>query len=255
MHYNKKFLILILKSVIPKVILEKVTKYRLSKDINKYKNLSTKEIFTKIYAEGAWGKATELEQKFYSGSGSHDGYIVSSYTLALEKRLAQFETKPNVVDLGCGDFFVGAKIRNLCNEYVACDIVEPLINFNKIKYAHLNVKFKVLDITKDELPNGEIVFIRQVLQHLSNEQIIEVLHRISTKYKYIILTEHLPTVDSFMHNIDKPTGADVRLTFNSGVVLTSTPFNLKVKSDTIICEVIENFKGGGLIRTNIYELR
>jgi hypothetical protein len=39
--------------------------------------------------------------------------------------------------------------------------------------------------------------------------------------------------------------------FDSGVVLTSPPFNLKVKGGILLCEVAQ---GEGIIRTNLYTL-
>ena len=216
-----------------------------------YGNLSTKEIFTKIYEEGAWGRADNLDQKYFSGSGSHDDAVTSAYVDAVAKFLSSFAEKPNVVDLGCGDFTVGASIRHLCGTYIACDIVEPLIDWNREKYRNLNVDFRVLDVTEDELPAADVGFVRQVLQHLSNAHIARAVPQLAAKYKYLVLTEHLPSAGAFAPNRDKPAGASVRSALNSGVVLTSAPFNLPVKQESILCEVPE---GGGIIRTSLYRL-
>lgn len=216
-----------------------------------YKKLSTQEAFTKIYEENAWGKPANQGQKFHSGSGSHNESIVGEYVKSISKFLSSFENKPNVVDLGCGDFHIGSQIRHLCDNYFACDIVEPIIHFNMEKYKDLNVNFRVLDLTKDKLPDGEIVFIRQVLQHLSNELVSSALPEIILKFKYLVLTEHIPSAGDFIHNLDKSIGPDIRLSSNSGIVLTSPPFNLKVKSESCLCEVEEY---GGIIKTTLYEL-
>ena len=218
---------------------------------DQYENLSTEQVFTKIYKDGVWGKSKDKKQKFFSGSGSHTPFIVSAYVNAVQEFLFSFNKKPSVVDLGCGDFSVGSKIRHLCCRYIACDIVKPVIKFNKKKYKNMNVDFQILDITKDELPNGDIVFIRQVLQHLSNEQISIVLPKILSKYKYMVLTEHLPSSEKFIHNIDKKAGPDIRLDFNSGLVLTSAPFDIKIKEERCLCEVEEI---GGIIKTILYRL-
>jgi hypothetical protein len=165
--------------------------------------------------------------------------------------LRTFDKKPNVVDIGCGDFFVGSQIRKLCGSYTACDIVEPLIAFNKAKYKLLNVNFRVLDLTKDELPDGDVLFIRQVFQHLSNEQIKMALPQISKTYKYFVLTEHLPAHKSFTPNLDFPTGPNIRLDIDSGIVLTARPLNLKVQDERILCEAPQM---GGIVRTILYRL-
>jgi 2-polyprenyl-3-methyl-5-hydroxy-6-metoxy-1,4-benzoquinol methylase len=239
-----------IKKNLPNWLLKLRQNYLNKKYLIKFDNLSAQEIFTKIYEDGAWGKSKDPAQLFYSGVGSHDDSIVGSYIKSIESFFSKFEIKPNAVDLGCGDFYVGSKVRQLFDNYIACDIVEPVINFNKEKYKKLKVDFRVLDITKDELPDGDIVFIRQVLQHLSNEQICEAIPKIISKYKYLILTEHLPSSDTFVHNLDHPTGPDTRVELNSGVVLTSAPFNLKVFEDIFLCEVAHEL--GGVIRTNIY---
>ena len=115
------------------------------------------------------------EHKFYSGISSHYPELANSYIDAIEKFLLSLPEKQNIVDLGCGDFAIGSRIRKLCNNYIAVDIFDDLINFNKKKYKHLNVDFRVLDITSNELPSGDVCFIRLVLQHLSNNLILEML--------------------------------------------------------------------------------
>lgn len=216
-----------------------------------YNGLSAREVFTKIYEVDAWGKSNEPTQGFFSGSGSRDANIVCPYIEALQETFSSFQERLTVVDLGCGDFHVGSQIRHLFDTYIACDIVEPLIDFNKHKYRNLDVDFRVLDLTRDKLPKADIVLIRQVLQHLSNKEISAAIPQIASKYQYLVLTEHLPKEASFVCNLDKPAGPDIRPRFNSGIILTRPPFNLRVKETTCICEVEEQ---GGIIRTNLYKL-
>lgn len=121
----------------------------------RYRSLPAKEIFTKIYEEGARGRPDDSDQKYFSGTGSHDDAIANAYVEAVAKFRASFAEKPSVVDLGCGDFTVGARIRRLCGTYIACDIVEPLIGWDKQKYKGLNVDFRLLDICEDELPGAD----------------------------------------------------------------------------------------------------
>ena len=208
-----------------------------------------KKIFSKIYEDEIWGKSNDPSQLFYSGIGSHDKVIVSTYIQAVHEFLSTFVKKPNVVDLGCGDFLVGSKIRQLCDNYIACDIVPELIEFNKHKYKTLDVDFRVVDLTTNDLPSGDIVFVRQVLQHLSNEQILKAIPKLCTKYKYLVLTEHLPISHEFEHNLDKPAGFDIRTGIESGLVLTSPPFNLKARNERKLCEVLY----GGIITTTLYQ--
>jgi Methyltransferase domain len=255
MGVEKSRPILAIKRILKKILPARLLKLR--RDYlatNQYKNLSTQQIFTRIYQEGVWGKSAEAGDKFFSGTGSHNSAVVETYVKAVEGFLGSLREKPNVVDLGCGDFFVGSKVRGLCDQYVACDIVEPVISFNREKYRDLDVDFRTLDIATDELPAGDVVFVRQVLQHLPNENIAAALDKIAAKYKYLVVTEHLPALDSFVHNVDKPAGPDVRVGVKSGLVLTSEPFNLRVREDVCLCEVPESSGLGGVIRTNLYRL-
>jgi len=228
-----------------------IRKFRAKYSARKYKNLTPQQIFEKIYQKGAWGLSEDPLQPFFSGRGSHADVIVSTYLNAVQDFLSGFIEKPSVVDLGCGDFSVGSKIRHLCGKFTACDVVTKLIEFNRVKYKNLDIDFRVLDLTTNDLPSGDIVFIRQVLQHLSNEQILSALPQISLKYKFLVLTEHLPNAEIIIHNLDKMAGPDIRLNNKSGIVLTSPPFNLRPKSERMLCQVKE---GQGVITTTLYEL-
>ena len=75
------------------------------------------------------------------------------------------------------------------------------------------------------------MFIRQVLQHLSNAQISRIVPKLSI-YRLLVLTEYLPSSGDFVPNLDRPTGVGTRLgtETDSGIVLTEPPFNLPTKS-------------------------
>ncbi len=205
--------------------------------------------FNEIYEKNLWGNSGKASRQYYSGVGSHDGSIVIPYIEAVQDLLTEFDTKPDVVDLGCGDFFIGSSIRSFCGSYTACDVVEPLISYNKSKFKNLNVDFKHLDITKDTIPSGDMLIVRQVLQHLSNKDISRFVESINSNYKMLLLTEHLPFEKNFKPNIDKESGQNIRLDFNSGVDLTVEPFNLKFLFKKEICNV-EGY--GGRIVSTLY---
>ena len=119
-----------------------------------------------------------------------------------------------------------------------------------MRYNALDVDFRLLDFVTDDLPPGDVVFVRQVLQHLSNDQIARALERIRTSYPKLILTEHLPSDPDFTPNIDIKTGPAIRLAVQSGVDITKPPFEIPVDSAEVLCEV--HLKTS-LIRTTLYE--
>jgi 2-polyprenyl-3-methyl-5-hydroxy-6-metoxy-1,4-benzoquinol methylase len=159
--------------------------------------------------------------------------------------------KYNVVDCGCGDFNIGSQIRSIFNKYVACDIVEDLIKFNQKKFIELNVDFKFLNVINDELPHGDILIFRQVLQHLSNDNILKIVSKIKNNYRYIIITEHLPTSYDFIPNLNKTNGPGIRLNKNSGVILSEHPFNLIFLEKFVISDIPQD---NGRIETIVYKI-
>ncbi|EDP72394.1 hypothetical protein FBALC1_14872 [Flavobacteriales bacterium ALC-1] len=201
-----------------------------------------------IYGLKLWGGK---DFDFYSGYGSHDSKITKPYLDTVISFLKSYNNTLTVCDLGCGDFNIGRHLVKHSKTYIAIDIVEDLINRNKEIFQAHNLEFKCLDISKDELPKADCIVLRQVLQHLSNEEIQHILNKIS-QYKYLILTEHIPN-GNFEANKDKIASQGIRLKQNSGVDLLEEPFNLNVKSSEIINKVLlDNDKGR--IVTVIYTL-
>ncbi|MBJ6369364.1 class I SAM-dependent methyltransferase [Snuella sp. CAU 1569] len=202
---------------------------------------------TQIYDMNLWGgKAFD----FYSGAGSHDPKITKPYLEAVIDFLHSFNTPLVVCDLGCGDFNIGKHLVPYTKQYIAVDIVEKLIDRNKERYTAPNLEFHCRDISKDKLPSADCIILRQVLQHLSNTEILEIIKKIAV-YKYIILTEHIPLND-FIPNKDIISGQGIRIKQNSGVNLLEAPFNLKVKEvKNLNTLVLANNKGR--IVTTLYK--
>lgn len=145
-----------------------------------------------------------------------------------------------MVDLGCGDFNVGKNIRNITDKYIACDSVPNVDNYNLLIYANEKVDFRVLNMVTEEPPAGDIVFIREVLQHSSNDHISRLLPKLRN-YKWAIITENIPLEDPFVPNFDIETGEFIRFEVESGVGLTEKPFNIVPYNSTVLCEVIGRY--------------
>ena len=208
----------------------------------------TQKVMTQIYDQNLWGGN---KGEYYSGEGSHNPMIVEPYVAAVSSFLNSFPEPISVCDLGCGDFNVGQKLLPFTQKYIGVDIVEGLIEKNRTTYKHSNLIFEQIDISKEPLPKSDCVFIRQVLQHLSNREIQHVLNNL-TGYKYVVLTEHLPH-GSFAPNIDKVASLGIRLNKNSGVDITKAPFNFKFKK----CEeilTVDSVNWKGRISTKLIQL-
>ena len=219
-------------------------KFREKIIINNYKNLSTKEIFEKIYRDKVWNKKSK---NMNSGPGSHNHLLINPYIEFVLKFLKK-EKDISVLDLGCGDFNIGKKIYDQTSSYTGIDIVQPLIDHNKKVFKDKKLNFLCLDIIENELPKADCIIIRQVLQHLDNKSVSKILKKI-VNYKFIIITEHISS-GGFKPNIDKPTGPLIRADFRSGLDIEKSPFNFNFKEKKEI-SIIDN-ELGGLHKTIIY---
>ncbi|MGD2117551.1 MAG: class I SAM-dependent methyltransferase [Chromatiales bacterium] len=218
------------------------------KSLRQLATLPLDQLFDNIYAHRLWGQSSQ--RRFYSGDGSHNAQLVAPYVMAVREFFASQPRPPVVVDLGCGDFQVGSQLLDQVAHMYACDLAQELIADNR-KHYHLDkLNFICLDASNQPLPDGDVLLVRQVLQHLSNDVIASILSQF-TRYRYIIVSEHLPQ-GRFVANRDKPNGPDTRLRFNSGVVLTEAPFDFAPARQQLLCEVTDP-QHGGVIRSMLYQ--
>lgn len=244
-----------LKNLIPHPFIEQYRRIKrlINREQNRRKNIE--EVFTDIYRTNIWGGS---KGEFCSGSGSKDELIVSAYISMISEKASTEGFKGLIfVDLGCGDFHIGRQLLPLCSCYIGVDIVKPLIYRNQELHGSETVRFIHCNIVDEELPEGDVCFIRQVLQHLSNQQIAVILQKIR-KYKWVFITEHYPkNNDAISPNIDKVHGGDIRLEKNSGVYLSEHPFELPKQALSMVLEVpgsgMEKGDDQGVIRTFLYK--
>lgn len=233
------------RAVLPDAILVARNRRVLRKTRRRYGDADNAEIFSTIYAGKMWG----AEADFNSGPGSHDPAILGPYVGSVTEFLSSLGT-PDVVDLGCGDFSVGVQLRPVCGRYVACDVVADLIERNRRLTEFADVEFCHLDITSDDVPGADVVILRQVLQHLSNDDIAKVIPKLD-RYAYAIITDHQP-IGKFLPNRNIPTGHHTRLALRSAVDLTRGPFHLAYRDVRELCCVGD---ASGVIRTTLLRLR
>ncbi len=208
----------------------------------------TKDAMEQVYEMKLWG---DSKSEFYSGVGSHHPELVNPYIAILTTFLTSFKNPLSVCDLGCGDFNIGKELVKHTKKYLAVDIVADLIAHNKSTFKAENLEFHCLDIAEDDLPSGDCVLLRQVLQHISNAEVQSIVSKLAD-FKYVILTEHVPEGD-FAPNKEIISGQGTRLKKQSGINLLVPPFNFKVKKEKQLLSVILN-DGKGLILTTLYEV-
>lgn len=187
------------------------------------RNMPMQELFAEIYRTNAWGNAPG--EKFFSGAGSIADFA-ARYAAWVNRFVAEHHLR-RIVDLGCGDFRVGRLLETSGGvHYTGLDIVPDVIRYNQEHFGSANVSFRCANILEDELPEGDLCLIRQVLQHLSNDQVAAVLARCS-QYRYVVITEDVYTgAAAAAPNLDKPHGWDTRTCSRSGLYLELPPFSL-----------------------------
>jgi SAM-dependent methyltransferase len=178
-------------------------------------------VFDTIYKEHLFG--TMPGESFYSGAGSV-GPFSDSYC-ELVAQLIREKCIHSIVDLGCGDFRIGARLAPLVENYVGVDIVPDLIDRNRREYGSARASFACLDIVDDPLPGGDLCLVRQVLQHLDNAEITKVLNKLQV-YEWILVTENVSAGEVKFPNVDHVHGPETRLVEGSGVFVTKPPFSL-----------------------------
>lgn len=193
-----------------------------------------------------WGRGDTDE--FYSGGGSREPQLVEPYVKTLRRFLSELE-QPTVLDLGCGDFFIGKELVDLAGSYVAADVARNVVELNKKRYKSQNLSFVHLDATRDPLPETQVVIVRQVLQHLSNDAISTILGKLQTNFRYMVLTEGVPSRKNYRPNVDIPTGHLVRANISSGVDVEKPPFNLEFISREVLLDIPWS---GGRLKTTLY---
>jgi SAM-dependent methyltransferase len=202
--------------------------------------LSVEETFETVYAKQLWGG--EGSHQFYSGGGSDIEYA-GRYCEFVRQFIRDREIK-SVVDVGCGDFRVGRNLLVPGTSYTGIDVAQTLIDRNTREFSREEVKFVAINAIEQVPPSANLCLIRQVLQHLSNAQILDIL-RNCRSFRYLLVSDHLFPNHPGPFNVDKPHGPDTR---ESGIRLDLPPFKMETQ---IMLEV--EVGQGEMIRTVLIE--
>lgn len=138
------------------------------------------DIFDKIYKRGGWSNKG-------SGPGS-DPNVYKEYASVVSNIIKFTPNIKTILDVGCGDFKIMTSVDMSNKEYVGIDVSQTIINENNKLYSKENIKFLNLDVTSDEIPEADIIIIKDVLQHLPNDMVKNILNLVKTKCKYALIT-------------------------------------------------------------------
>ena len=170
-----------------------------------------KHEFERIYADNEW--------KYGSGEGSLPVHT-APYRCFIENFIKEHKIE-SVVDFGCGDWQSSRLIDWEGVKYIGFDIVPSVIEENRVRYSRPNVEFRIFKDQFSELPITDLLIVKDVLQHWSNEAIQRFLPYVK-RYRFALIT-----------NCVKPFGPTVNGDIRDGdfryLDLCSAPFNLEAE--------------------------
>ncbi|MFN3565563.1 MAG: class I SAM-dependent methyltransferase [Burkholderiaceae bacterium] len=217
----------LLRAVAPDWMLRRMHRWRARQHARVFGRLPLAEAFDRVYAQGLWGASSDEP----SGSGSY-GRWADEYVEHV-RSLAELEGLRTAVDVGCGDFHVGAELCDRFERYEAIDASRLIIERNRERFRHLpHVRFSVLDATREPLPAADLIMIRQVLQHLSNAQIEAVLRNAeAAARRLIVVAEHGLSAEAISaYNVDLGSHSpSTRLALRSCVRIDRPPFDRRAQ--------------------------
>jgi hypothetical protein len=147
---------------------------------------TSSEVFNDIYASDFWGSTISK-----SGLGS-----TLEATINIRKELPLIIERYSInsmLDIPCGDYHWMKEVKKECH-YVGGDIVAEVIASNQEKYSTDRVEFKKIDMTKDVLPEVDLIFCRDCLQHLSYANVKAALNNFKkSNSKYLLVTSYPKT--------------------------------------------------------------
>ena len=152
------------------------------------------KVFTEVYEKNIWGDNDNPNYEGSSGLGSDISHNKKTYIPFMQKFFKQYNIK-SVVDLGCGDFRIGLLLYDKTNiDYTGYDAYKGVIDYNNDKFTKRpEFHFIHSDFTSKQdrknIKNADLCIIKDVLQHLPNDTVINFLDYItkSNKFKYILV--------------------------------------------------------------------
>jgi len=138
------------------------------------------QIFRQIYVKNAWGADDSR-----SGTGS-DLTQTAVVRETLPGLLRELRVR-SMLDVPCGDFH-WMRMVDIDVDYTGADVVADLIEANNARYANDRRRFRVVDISSDELPRVDLVFCRDLLVHFSFSDALRAISNLKRSGSTYLLT-------------------------------------------------------------------
>jgi len=152
-------------------------------------------VFDDIYTNSRWG--------YKSGPGS-DPEQAKVWIDLVNSFLSKTDIR-TIIDVGCGDWRLGQKYNLENKVYIGVDISETILNETK-KYSTDNIAFIHGDFEFLDIEPVDLIIIKDVLQHLPNSKIINIVNKIKNNAKYALFCDMYVRVNHRELNSDIPMG-------------------------------------------------
>ena len=151
--------------------------------------------FTHIYATNEWGGG--------SGEGSAPEHT-RGYVRFLQRFLRSHDVS-RCVDLGCGDWQSSRFVDWVGIDYQGLDIVPSVVHELKVQYSRPGIRFDLFGTRWSELPVADLLIVKDVFQHWSNETISAFLPTLD-RYRFCLITNCVDPRSTLTTNTDCPDG-------------------------------------------------
>ena len=151
----------------------------------------TQAAFESIYDKDEWGAG--------SGPGSHP-YFTIEYR-AFIQRFISLNDIGSIVDIGCGDWQFSRFMDFGRADYLGFDVVRTLVERNQNIYGSSRIKFEMMPEDFDLVPSGDLLIIKDVLQHLPDCDVFEILNSVVKRFPFVLITNSYQKIDT-AQNID-----------------------------------------------------
>lgn len=147
-----------------------------------------RDIFSNIYHSNYWNDKDSV-----SGAGSNLE-ATAALRLALPPLLAELGVQ-TMIDIPCGDFYWFKEMDLPDIKYIGADIVPELVAFCAENYSDENHTFLIADASKRVLPPVDLILCRDMLGHLTNDDVRKVLKNFARSGTRYLLATTFPGRD------------------------------------------------------------
>ena len=156
--------------------------------------------FDNIYLNNRWG--------YKSGPGS-DPEQAQVWIDLVNSFLSKEDVK-TILDVGCGDWRLGQKYNLEDKVYTGIDMSSVILD-ETMAYAADNIKFIHGDFEFLDVEPVDLIIIKDVLQHLPNSKIINIVNKIKSHARYALFCDAYIKLNNRELNTDIPMGRAIPL--------------------------------------------